>query len=193
MSNPLQGAVALSHFWLARVLEPGDRAIDATCGNGHDTIFLAELVGETGRVWAFDIQPAAIAATRQRLQEAGLADRVELVQAGHQGLLEYVKAPVKAIVFNLGYLPGSDKQIITRKETTLAALEQAAVLLAPGGVITIAIYTGHAGGWEEAGAVEAWAAALPAAAYNVWVQRLLNRAETAPYLILVQKKEDKRR
>lgn len=193
MSSPLQGAVALSHFWLARVLRPGDMAVDATCGNGHDTLFLAELVGETGRVWAFDIQPAAIAATRHRLQAAGLAERVELIQDGHQFLMRYLQESVQAVVFNLGYLPGSDKEIITRSETTLAALQQAAELLAAGGIIAIALYTGHAGGPEEARAVESWAAALPPASYNVWKQSLLNRAGTAPYLILVEKKEDKRR
>ncbi|AVX30466.1 MULTISPECIES: class I SAM-dependent methyltransferase [unclassified Carboxydocella] len=186
MSSPLAGAVALSHFWLAQVVRPGDRAVDATCGNGHDTQYLAELVGENGKVWAFDVQETAISNTKERLEAAGLAARVELIPDGHQHLKRYVSEPVKAVVFNLGYLPGSDKRVITLAETTLNALQQAVELLLPGGIIAIAIYTGHAGGEEEAREVESWAAALPRC-YNVWSQRLLNRSQTAPYLLLVEK------
>jgi SAM-dependent methyltransferase len=187
----LRGAVLLSHYFLKERVKPGDRVADATCGNGHDTLFLARLVGEGGKVWAFDIQDKALANTRMLLAEAGCFGQVEPVVSGHERFAEFVGEPLKAVVFNLGYLPGGDKSVITRPDETVAALEQAAGLLIPGGVITVCIYTGHPGGAEEGEAVEKWAAALSPAGFNVWLSRRINRPPTAPYLLIVEKTENK--
>jgi SAM-dependent methyltransferase len=183
----LRGGVVLSHLFLKDRVRPGDRVADATCGNGHDTLFLARLVGESGKVWAFDIQEKALANTRMLLEEGGVLSRVELVAAGHERLAEFVVEPLKAAVFNLGYLPGGNKNIITSSHGSLSALEQATGLLMAGGVITVCIYTGHPGGAEEGEAVEKWAAALPPAEFNVWLSRQINRPSSAPYVLLVEK------
>lgn len=186
VSKPLRGAVPLAHFFLSERVAPGDRVLDATCGNGQDTLLLAELVGENGRVWAFDLQPDAIQATCALLERKGCLDRVELIPAGHDHISELVPGPLAAAVFNLGYLPGGDTAFVTRPETTVAALSQALELVRPGGIITISIYTGHEGGEEEARAVEAWCRGLSPRSFNVWQHRQLNRPEYAPYLILVE-------
>jgi len=186
-SRGLSGAVQLGHFFLRERLKPGDRAVDATCGNGYDTLLLAQLVGPEGRVWAFDIQEDALIATEERLAEAGCRERVALVHGGHERLAEVVTDPVLAVVFNLGFLPGAPRETVTTPETTLSALEQAASLLLPGGIVTVAVYTGHPGGAEEARAVETWAAALPPGRFNVWRCRQGNRSEAAPYLIVVER------
>lgn len=183
----LRGAVPLSHFFLRERVRPGDLALDATCGNGLDTLLLAELAGEGGRVWGFDLQPAAIGATRALLEREGRLSRVELVQAGHERLSEFVPAGLRAAVFNLGYLPGGDTSLVTSPESTVSALQQAASLLARHGILVVSLYTGHDGGPEEALAVEAWGAALPPKEFNVWRSRQLNRPETAPYLLLVER------
>lgn len=184
----LRGAVPLSHFFLRQRVRPGDPVLDATCGNGQDTLLLAELVGEGGRVWAFDLQPRAVAATRELLEGAGRQGCVELIQAGHERLGEFVPAGLAAAVFNLGYLPGGgENSFITSPESTVCALEQAARLLRPGGIITVSLYTGHQGGPEEAKGVEGWGAALAPKQFNVWCSRQLNRSATAPYLVLVEK------
>ncbi len=183
----LSGAVALSHFFLRERVQPGDRVVDATCGNGHDTLFLARLVGPGGRVWAFDVQKGALAETRGLLFEEGCLEQVELVAAGHERLAEFVLEPFKAAVFNLGYLPGGDKQLVTRPESTVAALQQAADLLLPGGIITICAYTGHPCGPAEAAAVERWGAALDPRRFNVWASRQANRPASAPYLVLIDR------
>lgn len=183
----LRGGVLLSHLFLKERVRPGDRVADATCGNGHDTLFLARLVGEGGKVWAFDIQEDALANTRMLLSEAGCLARVDLIAAGHERFADFVGEPLKAAVFNLGYLPGGDKRVVTRPDETIAALDQAAGLIIPGGVITVCIYTGHPGGAEEGEAVEKWAASLPTAGFNVWLSRQINRPSSAPYLLLVEK------
>jgi SAM-dependent methyltransferase len=183
----LRGAVPLAHFFLRQKVQQGDLAVDATCGNGFDTLLLAELAGEGGKVWGFDIQPTAIAATRALLEREGRASNVELIEAGHETLADFVSPGLAAVVFNLGYLPGGDTALITSAGNTISALDQAALLLKKGGIITVALYTGHQGGPEEAAVVENWAAALPPKNFNTWSSRQLNRPPIAPYLILVEK------
>jgi SAM-dependent methyltransferase len=183
----LYGAVPLSHFFLRERLTPGDRAIDATCGNGQDTLLLAKLVGEEGKVWAFDIQAEALSTTKDLLKADALVGRVSLVHAGHERMAEFVAEPVKAILFNLGYLPTGGQDIKTFAATTVAALEQGKKLLLPSGIILIAVYTGHDGGGGEWSAVKAWAEELDPHEFNVWQSRQLNRSEKAPFLVMVEK------
>jgi len=183
----LYGAVPLSHFFLRERLLPGDRAIDATCGNGQDTLFLAGLVGAEGKVWAFDIQAAALSLSKERLEAAGLLGRVSLVHAGHERMAEFVAEAVKVILFNLGYLPTGGQEIKTSASTTVAALDQGKKLLLPAGMILIAVYTGHGGGEEEWAAVKAWAEGLDPHEFNVWQSRQLNRSKKAPFLVMVEK------
>jgi hypothetical protein len=185
--EPLWGAVALSHFFLGQCLQPGDVAVDATCGNGKDTLFLAACVVPGGKVYSVDIDCRALKETEQLLVSTTLSSYVELLNAGHEQLADLVTEPVKAVVFNLGYLPGAEDSFTTHKDTTIKALDAALALLCPGGIITVCLYTGHEGGSEEAGAVEEWAASLAPKEFNVWRSRQLNRPPTAPYLIVVEK------
>lgn len=150
-------AKELAHLLLAGGIKESSVVMDATCGNGHDTCFLAQCVGAGGRVIAFDIQAAAIESTRQLLEEKGLSHQVELITTSHAKLGDYVESgSVSVAMFNLGYLPGADKSVITRTTETIAALEAAAVALKPGGCLSVICYPGHQGGDDEATAVEAW-------------------------------------
>lgn len=183
----LRGPVPLSHLLLQRFVHPGDRVVDATCGNGNDTLLLARLAGPAGRVWAFDIQDDAVDRTTRILADAGLLQRVTILKSGHETLREHVAGPVTAIVFNLGYLPGGDRTLITRPDSTLAGLEQALEILAPGGIVAITLYPGHEGGDQERTALEQWSAQLAPGRFHVWRLGQVNVPTTAPYLILVQK------
>jgi predicted methyltransferase len=187
MSVPERPTVQ-AHREVAAVLRVGEIAVDATAGNGHDTVFLAERVGPTGRVLAFDIQAAAIEATRARLAAAGLAERVVLVQGSHGDLAEHVApAAVGAVMFNLGYFPGGDHAVITRGAETLRALDAAVAALRPGGIVTVVCYPGHPGGEEESEAVVGWAAALDPAAHAGGVFRRSGTVKPAPFLVRVTK------
>lgn len=93
------------HHILEEYIEEGDICIDATAGNGGDTEFLCQKVGETGNVYAFDVQEMAIAHTRERLEKANLSTRAKLIQDGHEKMQTYVKEEAKVIIFNFGYLP----------------------------------------------------------------------------------------
>ena len=146
------------HHILTNHLKEGDRAIDATAGNGYDTLFLAEQVGASGKVIAIDIQDYAIRSTREKLESAGLIDRAILVSEDHaitmRKLILDDHENVAAITFNLGYLPGSDKSIQTRAESTGQALAASIQLLSPGGYLCVTAYRGHSGGTSEAETVE---------------------------------------
>ncbi|BAO45305.1 class I SAM-dependent methyltransferase [Thiolapillus brandeum] len=139
-------------------LQPGGLAVDATTGNGHDTLFLAQGLGSTGRVFAFDIQARALATTRARLEAAGLDTQVQLIHRSHEKLLESLPPEthggIQAVMFNLGYLPGSDKTTITRRDSSLAALQQATRIVSPQGIISVLAYRGHPGGQEESQAIQ---------------------------------------
>ena len=141
-----------AHELLGEALREGDLAIDATAGNGHDVAFLAEQVGNSGKVYAFDLQNEAIEATRKLLAEKGV-ENVELHQCGHERMDEVrppeIMGQVATVTFNLGYLPGGDKSVITQAATTRMALRLSMDLLRPGGLLVVVAYRGHPGGSEE--------------------------------------------
>ena len=187
----LPSAVGWAHLLMGDRLRSGDGVIDATCGNGHDTLFLAQLVGPQGRVWAFDVQEAAVVETRRRLADAGVGTAT-VVHAGHETMAEHVPQEchgrVAGIMFNLGYLPGSDKTVITRTDTTLQALSTALELLAPSGLLTLAVYPGHEGGAQEQQAITQWAAGLSPRQYEVQLLRPINRSASPPECWVVWKR-----
>ena len=151
--------------FISGYLSDGDHVIDATAGNGFDTLFLARHVGNEGMVYAFDIQLQAIENTRQLLSDNNLLKRVRLFKQGHELLLESVPGEIhqhiSVIMFNLGYLPGADKSCITKTATTLDALNQSMQLLKPAGLLSVMLYPGHPGGQDEAQAVLEWAQQFP--------------------------------
>ena len=187
MSFELRSARYLAADALERAIRPGDRVIDATLGNGHDTCMLAALVGEQGRVYGFDIQPNAVARTRAALLEKGLLDICELHAVGHEHVAEYVTEPVRAVVFNLGWLPGAAHVVTTKTESTLCAVQAAVGLIAPGGIVTVCVYPGHEEGERELQALLDYASGLNVRAYSVLHHRFLNAPAHTPQLILVQR------
>jgi tRNA A58 N-methylase Trm61 len=168
-------------------LREGDLAIDATAGNGHDSAFLAECVGASGRVIAFDIQPEAIDQARRQVTGCGFADRVEFHLESHTRITAHA-APgtAAAVMFNLGYLPGGDHAIATECSETLAAIDQAVEVLKPGGVLSIVCYPGHAAGTGEAAAVEDKLTSLSHDGWRVAVYKMCGTHRPAPFLLLAR-------
>ena len=130
-------------------IKKGGVAVDFTMGNGNDTLFLSRTVGREGKVYAFDIQEAALDSTRAFLESEGVPENYTLICASHHRVKEFVKEPIKAGMFNLGYLPGSDKTVTTMRETTLPAIEAAIDLMDKDAIILVAVYPGHAEGEAE--------------------------------------------
>ncbi|MCK8826796.1 methyltransferase domain-containing protein [Natroniella acetigena] len=188
MKQDLKQAVEFSHSILTEQLQAGANVIDATVGNGNDTEFLAELVGAEGQVWGFDIQSQAIETTKDKLAESELLERVTLIQVGHQKLGQYISAEIDGILFNLGYLPGADKEVTTTVETTLQAVKAGLERLVEGGVMVIVIYTGHQAGKEEAEALLEYAQGLNYKEYNVLHYHFINQASKPPEALVIKKR-----
>ena len=178
----------LAQQMVGECLREGDVAIDATAGNGHDTQFLANCVGRTGRVLAFDVQEAALRSSGERLREAGLEERVELHLASHARMAEFAAAgSVAAVMFNLGYLPGEDHALATEADETLRALDAACVVMKSGAVLSVVCYPGHPQGGEEAACVEQWMNDQSANAWRVAKYAMLGTKAPAPFLMIARK------
>lgn len=182
-------ATELAHVLIRRTVKPEDRVVDATVGNGHDTLMLADLVGPSGHVYGFDVQKAALDATAQRV---GSRPQVTLIRAGHETLAEHIPTGdvglLSAVMFNLGYLPGAPRDIVTRAETTLAALEQSLDRLAPCGLVTLVLYPGHSGGAEEAAAIRSFAENLPEE-FTASHYARINTRRPAPELLAIERRD----
>ena len=183
----LRNARHLAADYMIRSITEGDRVVDATMGNGKDTLFLCELVGESGHVYAFDVQAEAVERTRQRVEEAGYSDRTTLFLAGHQTMAEHVPAGVQAVMFNLGWLPGAEHIVTTKTNTTLEAVRAAVSLIVPGGIVTVCVYPGHEEGSKELSALLEYAASLSVREYNVAHHCFLNASSQTPQLIIIQR------
>ena len=172
---------------LSQVISEGDIAVDGTAGNGHDTLFLAQLVGDKGQVYAFDIQQQAVEATRNRLKEHGLEHRAHVILDGHEKLSQYVEGEIAGAIFNLGYLPGGNHEIVTKGETTISAIRQLLDKLKIGGIIVLVIYHGHEGGKEEKDAVIQYVSELPQKYVHVLRYEFINQKNNPPFIIALEK------
>ena len=174
------------HFVLEHLGE-GDVAVDFTMGNGNDTLFLSKTVGESGKVYAFDIQEEALTSTKEHLTREGAPENYTLICASHHRVKEFVAEKIKAGMFNLGYLPRSGKKALTTlRQTTMPAVEAAIDLLLPDGVLIVAIYPGHEEGALEGEMLREYFKTLSRFKICASEFRILNSPES-PYFFLVEK------
>lgn len=174
-----------SHF-IKEQVQPGDICIDATMGNGNDTLLLSTLCGAAGHVFAFDIQELALTNTRKRLQDANAPHNYKLLLESHTNIDNYAEpATVSCITFNLGYLPGGDHCKATHSSTSLEALSKSLVLLKKGGLISLCIYSGGDSGFDERDSVLEWLKTLDPHKYLVIRSDYYNRPNNPPIPVLI--------
>lgn len=184
----LKGILNYAQYLLEETIEFGETVIDATCGNGNDTLFLSNLVGGEGRVLAFDIQEQAISATKQKAADLGKTN-ISLFQDSHANAGDYITKEIAAAIFNLGYLPKSDKAIITKAESTIKAIKAILSYLKKDGLIIIVVYHGHEGGKAEKEAVLNYVTQLEQKEYHVLRYEFINQKNNPPFLLAVQKRK----
>lgn len=194
MANDFRSA----RFWASGIIEKalfeGACAVDATLGNGYDAQWLCSLVGESGRVYGFDVQTEAVERSRRRIEEAGYAARAQLILDGHQNMLNYIeKNSADAVMFNLGWLPGAEHGVTTYTETTLQAVNAALEVLKEDGVMTICVYPGHDEGAREREALIEWAQQLDEKKYDAMLRCYLNQSKSPPLMIAVKKNKTRRK
>ncbi len=183
----IKNSLGQSHIMVRGVVSLGDAAIDATAGNGNDTALLAELVGEGGRVYSFDIQLLAMDRTKKRLEGLGLAERVKFINDGHENMGLYVKEKVKAVMFNLGYLPRGDHNIGTKAPTTIAAIEQALKLIDVHGIISVVVYYGGDSGFEEKETLLEYIKTIDNKQYTVMKTEFVNQINCPPIFVCIER------
>lgn len=187
----LERVLQFAKSLLEKAIQPGDIAVDATLGNGHDSLFLAKLVGESGKVYGFDIQEQAIMNSKARLAEQGLDDRTVFFHKGHEYIFDCVPlekhGAVKAAIFNLGYLPGSDKSIVTKPDTTISAIKQLLEILAPEGIIILVIYHGHPEGAVERDELMQYVQSIDQMQARVLLYQFLNQQNYPPFIVAIEK------
>lgn len=172
---------------LSLSIEKGEIAVDGTAGNGHDTLFLAKLVGDNGHVYSFDIQQQAVEATELKLKEYDLLSRATVILDGHEHISKYVHGEIAGAVFNLGYLPGANHHIVTKGNTTIQALKQILAQLKIGGIIVLVVYYGHEGGTEERDTVIDYVSGLSQKHVHVLQYKFLNQKNNPPFIIALEK------
>ena len=175
----------LQKEFIRKHLFPGDTAADYTMGNGHDTLFLSRTVGPQGRVYAFDVQYAALQSTARRLYAENAPQNYSLIHDSHHNAGNYIKQKVNAGMFNLGWLPGSDRTVFTRRETTLPAIAAAIDRMAPEGVLLVAVYPGHSEGDAEGKLIQEYLSSLDRRTYMCALFRITN-SPASPFFYIIE-------
>lgn len=183
-------AVQWARVFIHPALGNGCVGVDATAGNGQDTVFLADCVGPDGRVYSLDIQEEALSRTNRLVSGRGVSERVKTILAGHQHLESLVAEPVDAVMFNLGYLPGGKRELVTAPDTTVAGIRAALSLIRPGGRISIVVYTGHPGALEESMAVADLLSGLDEREFFVQKMVFWNSTKESPEIYFVTRAGD---
>ncbi len=186
----MQNSITFSHTLLQEIISIGDTVIDATCGNGNDTLLMAQLVGKSGKVLAFDIQQQAIDRTLSLLHLNSVEQQVDCILDSHSNLSKYVKCDtkIKAAIFNLGYLPNSDKTVITLPTSTISAITTIQRYLVSGGRIVIVAYYGHKHGQEELDAIVTYLNQLNQQEWTVLQYQFINQQNCPPICFCIEKK-----
>lgn len=182
-----QGIIPFAHSLLKNTVQVGEYVIDATCGNGNDTLFLSELVGENGHVFAFDIQKEAIEQTKKKAENY---HHITYILDSHANVDTHIPPDkhIAGAIFNLGYLPKGDKTIITKPDSTILAVEKILNRLRVGGVIVVVVYAGHPGGQEEKNAVLQYVSEIDQLLYTVLQYQFINMKNNPPFVIAIGKK-----
>ncbi|MGM8216539.1 class I SAM-dependent methyltransferase [Bacillaceae bacterium W0354] len=183
--------IPFAHDLLRQSVHSGDVVVDATLGNGHDSLWLSELVGHTGKVMAFDIQEQAIKQSKALFQAKGITN-VECILAGHEHAKDELNkrhiTVIDGAIFNLGYLPGSNKQITTTGKTTIEAIDQLFQMLKKERYITLVVYPGHEEGNKEKTILFNYLKTFPAKLADISTYQMVNRSDKAPFVIAIYKK-----
>ena len=180
--------LSLHKFFILSHLKEGDVCADFTMGNGHDTAFLSNTVGENGKVYAFDIQEKALISTRETLKKENCPDNCVLIHDSHHNSKKYITEKIKAGMFNLGYMPGSgNKALTTKRETTLPAVKNAIELLDNDGILLIAVYPGHEEGYYEGLELEDYLKTVSRFEMSISKFQIVN-SPTSPFFFIIEKK-----
>lgn len=192
MSNLLTKTTELAMYIASSYTFPGCVIVDATCGNGHDTLALAS--AEPSKLYAFDIQQQAVSNTTELLRSEGYGEHIEngtisIICDSHRNMPVHVTGHADLIVFNLGYLPGGDKTVTTSAAETIDAVTSSLDLLSKGGLLCITMYSGHEVGLAEKEQLMEMAESLDPKVYHAAYVNFINQHNSPPEILLITRKK----
>jgi len=183
-----KNALKLSHEHFKNHVKTGATVVDATAGKGRDTLLLSKLVGEEGKVYAFDIQKEAIEETEKLLNQHGRKNTV-IIHDSHHKISDYI-TEADAVIFNFGFLPGGDHSIFSKPETSIKAIDEALSIIKCDGFVSLCIYYGGDTGYEEKDAILSYLKKLDQKKYTVMLQSFYNRKNCPPLFALIEKNQE---
>lgn len=188
----IKNIIDYAHHLLEQSIQAGDTIIDATCGNGHDTVFLSQIAGEKGKVFGFDIQRDAIDSTARRLNTSDALQNTTLIQDSHSNFMHHISVDrltrLGGAIFNLGYLPGGNKNIVTTSDATITAVEGMLTHLKAKGIVVLVIYHGHEEGKTEMEDIMKYARLLDQKRFTVLCYAFINQKNNPPFILAIEKK-----
>jgi len=188
MSQLISNAVNFVKENIIKIIQEDSVVIDATIGNGYDTLFLREKLNEKGFLYGFDIQEKALQSTQERLIKNACYNRVKLIHDSHENFKKYVEVPVDLILYNLGYLPKGDKSITTESTKTLKSVKEGMSLLKSGGVIIITVYPGHLPGALELEALSNYLQTINQKEFAVIKVDFFNYKNKPPVVFMIERR-----
>lgn len=181
----VSNVINLMHQAILPAVRQAEVIVDATAGNGGDTLFLAQNMKASCQLYAFDIQAEAILHTKERTKE--FAAQICYLQQSHEEIGRYVDRSIDVAMFNLGYLPGADHEAVTNHKSTLKAVKCVLAKLRLQGICAIMVYPGHPEGKIEADCLASFLQEIPVRNYTVGCYRLWNHRPEAPYGFILER------
>ena len=163
-------------------IKNSDICVDATCGRGNDTLFLAKT---SKKVYAFDIQKEAINASKELLKDY---ENVIFINDSHENVFEYVSEDINIAMFNLGYLPKGDKSITTKSPSTINSIDAILKRLAVNGIVSVVCYPGHQEGYIESKELLEYLREINQKDYDIIRYDFINQINNPPYCIVIERK-----
>lgn len=191
MKDYLNNVISIEDILIDRFVQSGNTCLDATVGNGNDTIKLSQKVGKNGKVYGFDIQEIAIEITKEKLTKADLLDQTVLINDSHTEVDKYIKEKIDFAIYNLGYLPGSHKDITTIASKTLESINKTLGLLKENGLVVIISYISHDGGFKEYTSVRSYLSLQDQKKYNIFEVNFINQVNNPPRLFCIENRGGK--
>jgi hypothetical protein len=191
MKDYLNNVISIEDILIDRFVNFGDICLDATVGNGNDTIKLSQKVGKAGKVYGFDVQKIAIDITSEKLLKSDLLYQTFLINDSHTNVDKYINEKIAFGIYNLGYLPGSNKDITTISSTTIESIGKTLNLLKENGIIVIVSYINHDGGYEEYKSVQSYLSSQDQKRYNVFEVSFINQVNNPPRLFCIENRGGK--
>ncbi|WP_099203263.1 tRNA (mnm(5)s(2)U34)-methyltransferase [Miniphocaeibacter massiliensis] len=185
MFNNFYNTKSIVDYYINKFKNKEITAVDMTAGNGNDIYNIAKTVNINSKIYGFDILEKAIEKSKEKLSK--LTINCKLILDSHSNIKNYIYTKIDLAIYNLGFLPGGDKNITTNYSTVLESLNYLITMLNNGGIVIFTFYPGHKSGLEESEKIEEYLSKLNQKEYNVLKFNFINQINNPPYVVVIER------